>query len=188
MHGPTVVSWLVAALAVGAAGLCLLRLRGAGCAGPERRHPDRESDTAEAVMALGMAGMVALPGPLWGWLFAALAGALLLALVGLLGPGPRAHRLHHGVGALAMAYMALAMPGGSGGPHGSGGHYAAAAVPGLPLVTGALLLYFGAYSLWAGSRLLSTPAGPLPAAGGDGLGRACRVAMGIGMFAMLLTM
>ncbi|MFJ1706467.1 DUF5134 domain-containing protein [Kitasatospora sp. NPDC088346] len=223
MHGPALVTWLVAALAVGAAALCLVRLRGPrpGCGpgratrpdGPAAGHRrDRESDAAEALMALGMAGMTLLPGPLWGWLFTVPAGALLLGALGPAGPrtdhgaGPRAHRLHHGVGALAMVYMALAMGSGPAHPH----H---AAAPGLPAVTGLLLVYFGGYSLWSGSRLLSpapagphpgrspapapiapapiapTPAGPARAlAVAGGLGPACRVAMGIGMFAMLLTM
>ncbi|MEV4615308.1 DUF5134 domain-containing protein [Kitasatospora sp. NPDC049258] len=194
MHGPAVVTWLVAALSAGAAALCALRLRtgaGRGCAGAASGPADRESDTAEALMALGMAGMALLPGPVWGWLFTVLAGAMLLGALGRVGSsGPRAHRLHHGVGALAMAYMALAMPAGAAHAH----HMAA----GLPPVTGALLVYFGAYSLWSGSRLLSAPArtgavaGLVAAAGPaavlGGLGRACRVAMGIGMFAMLLTM
>jgi hypothetical protein len=137
-----------------------------------------------------------------------------------------------------MAYMALAMTSAPGQHH----HGAPA---GLPVLTGALLLYFGGYSLWAGSRLLSVPGDsrrPLevaaatahtavvrtapsavvtawarvaavagvPAAGGGPMGapragdrppggwavggpaggavRACRVGMGIGMFAMLLTL
>ncbi|MER8188488.1 DUF5134 domain-containing protein [Kitasatospora sp. NPDC094015] len=198
MHGPAVVTWLVAALSVGAAALCTVRIRagaGRGCTGAAGDPAGRESDTAEALMALGMAGMALLPGPVWGWLFTVLAGAMLLGVLGRAGAaGPRAHRLHHGIGALAMAYTALAMPPGAG--HGHAHHLAAGAPP----VTGALLVYFGAYSLWGGSRLLSAPAGggPVAVAGAaagsgpavlaGGLGRACRVAMGIGMFAMLLTM
>ncbi|WP_371495708.1 DUF5134 domain-containing protein [Kitasatospora sp. NBC_00374] len=193
MHGPALVTWLVAALAVGAAALCLVRLRGPGCVGAAGHRPDRESDTAEALMALGMAGMTLLPGPLWGWLFTVPAGALLLGALGPVlartapgpaprsVPGPGAHRLHHGIGALAMVYMALAM----GSPPAHAHHTSA---PGLPAVTGVLLVYFGGYALWSGSRLLSAPAGPRPAPADGGLGRACRVAMGIGMFAMLLTM
>lgn len=79
-----------------------------------------------------------------------------------------------------MAYMALAMAGGGGSA--AGGHPGHHGQPGgLPLLTGALLVYFGAYALWEGSRVLAVggPAvAPLP--------RACRAAMGIGMFAMLL--
>ncbi|MFD9127517.1 DUF5134 domain-containing protein [Kitasatospora sp. NPDC059571] len=210
MHGPAVVTWLLTGLAAGSAGFCVVRLRDPAC---PRAH--READAAEAAMGVGMAGMAVLPGAVWGWLYAVLAGALLLGALGA--DGGRAHRLHHGVGALAMAYMALAMAGAPAHQH----HTAPA---GLPMVTGALLLYFGGYSLWAGSRLLSAPGpgalapgghaspglpaarlrpagGPTPpgsagprAAGPRSAGlagvavRACRVAMGIGMFAMLLTL
>ncbi|MER5867162.1 DUF5134 domain-containing protein [Kitasatospora sp. NPDC002040] len=165
MHGPVVVSWLLVALAAASAGYGLSRLRGA--------RAGRESGATEALMGIGMAGTVLRPGVVWGWLFALLALALLLAA---LAPGaPRAHRLHHGVGALAMAYMGLA----PAGHHGTAG---------LPTVTGALLLYFGGYALWTGSRLLSAPGGPLAAAGAVSVSRAYRTAMGVGMFAMLLTM
>lgn len=204
MHGPAVVTWLLAGLAVGSAGLCVVRLRSPGC---PREH--RTSDAAEAAMGLGMAGMAVLPGMLWGWFFALLGGFLLVGAVGA--HGGRAHRMHHGIGACAMAYMALAMTSAPGQHH----HGAPA---GLPVLTGALLLYFGGYSLWAGSRLLSDPGdgrhppavahapavapGPAGAlwtgdrsaggwAGGGlagGAVRACRVGMGIGMFAMLLTL
>ncbi|WP_030272027.1 DUF5134 domain-containing protein [Streptomyces sp. NRRL B-24484] len=188
MHGPAVVTWMLAGLAAGSAALCALRLRRPGCAGAHR-----EADAAEAAMAVGMAGMAVLPGVVWGWFFTVMAGALVLGA--LAGRAGRVHRLHHGVGALAMAYMALAMaaaPAGSGHlHHGVPGVTGAAGAPmGLPVLTGALLLYFGGYSLWAGSRLLS---GPGVTAGGAGVAeggtvRACRVAMGIGMFAMLLTL
>ncbi|BFV60317.1 DUF5134 domain-containing protein [Kitasatospora sp. CMC57] len=175
MHGPVLVSWLLAALAAASAGYGLHRLRaGRGSCGPE----SWDSDAAEALMGLGMAGMVLRPGIVWGWLFALLALALL---IGALAPGiPRAHRLHHGVGTLAMAYMGLS----PAGHHGS---------TGLPAVTGALLLYFGGYTLWTGSRLLSAPGGRtaggrVTVAGPADVSRACRTAMGVGMFAMLLTM
>ncbi|GAA4992923.1 DUF5134 domain-containing protein [Kitasatospora paranensis] len=209
MHGPAVVTWLLAGLAVGSAGLCVVRLRDPACRGEHRA-----SDAAEAAMGLGMAGMAVLPGVLWGWFFAVLGGYLLVGAVGAVGAhGGRAHRMHHGVGACAMAYMALAM---ASAP----GHHHHGAPAGLPVLTGSLLLYFGGYSLWAGSRMLSAPGDgrrPLtaamagvPAAGGSPVGalrsgdrspgrravgglaggavRACRVGMGIGMFAMLLTL
>ncbi|WP_405016535.1 DUF5134 domain-containing protein [Kitasatospora sp. NBC_00070] len=177
MHGPVLVSWLLAALAVASSAFGLYRLRvGLGDCDPAGQG----SDAAEALMGLGMAGMVLRPGIVWGWLFALLALALLL---GALAPGaPRAHRLHHGVGALAMTYMGLA----PAGHHGSMGP---------PAVTGALLVYFGGYALWTGSRLLSVPDGPVGpvgvgriAVGPAAVSRACRTAMGVGMFAMLLTM
>lgn len=68
----------------------------------------------------------------------------------------------------------------------------AVAPMGLPLVTGLLLLYFGGYALWTGSRLLSTtghrPGDVVATADAAGLPRACRLAMGVGMFAMLLAL
>ncbi|MFI2606978.1 DUF5134 domain-containing protein [Kitasatospora sp. NPDC018619] len=184
MYGSTLVNWLLALLAAGAGTSCLVRLRHSPCA-PGGAHPPsvRESDAAEALMGLGMAAMAvtgaAVPAAVWAGLFALPAAAFLLAAAHA--PAGRAHRLHHAVGALAMTYMALAMTTASGHAH----HQAPAL--GLPVLTGALLLYFGAYTLWTGSRLLRTPAGVL-AVGTAGLPQACRLTMGIGMFAMLLTM
>ncbi|MDH6136126.1 hypothetical protein P3T37_005545 [Kitasatospora sp. MAA4] len=200
MYGPAVLSWLLAAVAAVAGGLCLLRMRAtaAGRAAPGTGGPDglgRESDAAEAAMGLGMAAMIAagdrLPPPLWAWLFGLLAAVSLLAAAGGGTARVRAHRLHHSVGAVAMVYMTLAM--GSGRPHPGMAMPMGAAV-GLPAVTGLLLLYFGGYALWTGSRLLTVtgqhhgagPAGSLLGAGG--LPKACRLAMGVGMFAMLLTL
>ncbi|MDH6579744.1 DUF5134 domain-containing protein [Kitasatospora sp. MAP5-34] len=194
MHGPAVVTWLLAGLTAGSGLYCLTRLRSsaAACALPGAgtgRWPARESDAAEALMGLGMAGMALWPTVLWGWLYGLLAVALLAAVAGPGTTGLRAHRLHHGIGALAMTYMALTMAGGSEHLHHHG------APVGLPLLTGALLVYFGCYALWTGSRLLTVSGGvvgPVPVgargAGGAGVSRACRLAMGVGMFAMLLTM
>ncbi|MFF2074368.1 DUF5134 domain-containing protein [Kitasatospora sp. NPDC058162] len=188
MHGPTLVNWLLALLTATAGAYCLTRLRQSPCApaapGPHRPHPAlaRESDAAEALMGLGMAAMAVtgatVPAAVWACLFGLPAAVFLLAALHT--PSGRAHRLHHAVGALAMTYLALAM---TASP---AGHHHAAAL-GAPLLTGALLLYFGGYALWTGARLLRTPAGTL-ALGTTGLPRACRLAMGIGMFAMLLTM
>ncbi|KJS54993.1 hypothetical protein VM98_15945 [Streptomyces rubellomurinus subsp. indigoferus] len=211
MHEPTLVNWLLALLTATSGAYCLARLRhtsGAispsctaaaaptrtarACAAPGAATPGagaaagllaRESDAADALMGLGMAAMAvagaAVPAAVWAWLFGVPAAAFLLAAVHA--PAGRAHRLHHAVGALAMTYTALAMTAPSAGHH----HHAAAL--GAPLLTGALLLYFGGYTLWVGSRLLRTPAGTL-ALGTAGLPQACRLTMGIGMFAMLLTM
>ena len=188
MHGPTLVNWLLALLTATAGAYCLTRLRHAPCAtaapgtGPTNPPLARESDAAEALMGLGMAAMAVtgatVPAAVWACLFGLPAAAFLLAA--LHAPAGRAHRLHHAVGALAMTYMALAM---TASP---GGHHHATAL-GTPLLTGTLLLYFGGYSLWAGARLLRTPADTL-VLGTTGLPRACRLTMGIGMFAMLLTM
>lgn len=82
-----------------------------------------------------------------------------------------------------MVYMAVAM---AASPGGHGGH----GDPGIPLVTGTLLLYFTGYVLLSGVRLV-------PVAGGGGaigwgdrpeLARACRLSMGIAMVAMLLAL
>ncbi|WP_405807055.1 DUF5134 domain-containing protein [Streptomyces sp. NBC_01187] len=148
--------------------------------------------------------------------FGALAARELWSLGGRRGAGPGergpAH-LHHVVGALAMVYMSLAMatgasPGTSQGP--APPHHAGAG--GIPLLTGALLAYFAVYVLWGGARVMpsGTAAGAqwagAAAATGTGTGTGargacpggvahragvatgCRVAMGAGMFAMLLTL
>ncbi|MEU8919723.1 DUF5134 domain-containing protein [Kitasatospora sp. NPDC048545] len=187
MHGPILVNWLLALLTAAAGASCLVRLRRSPCAvdAPTDAHRPlaRESDAAEALMGLGMAAMAVagatVPPAVWAALFGLPATAFLLAAVHA--SVGRAHRLHHAVGALAMTYMALAMAATSGGEH----HHAAG--PGVPPLTGALLLYFGGYTVWAGSRLLRTSSGTL-AVGTAGLPQACRLTMGIGMFAMLLTM
>ncbi|MFB7669089.1 DUF5134 domain-containing protein [Kitasatospora sp. NPDC056138] len=197
MHGPALVTWLLAALAVGSSLYCLARLRGPGLscgahAAAGRGRAAHEPNVAEALMGLGMAGMALQPGTLWGWPFALLAAAQVLAALRPGSPALRAHRLHHGIGALAMAYMALAMADGPAHEHAHHG-----TPSGLPLLTGALLLYFGCYALWSGSRLLSVPGAAVPGgttatgtatAAADGVSRACRLAMGVGMFAMLLSM
>ncbi|MFE7563792.1 DUF5134 domain-containing protein [Kitasatospora sp. NPDC057500] len=205
MHGPDLVSWLLAVLTAVSGGYCLSRLRHAPCSPAEgaptgstradgtttvrRRWRDHESDLAEGLMGCGMAAMAvtgtAVPGEVWAWVYG--PPAVLLLLAAARRPDRRAHRLHHAVGALAMTYMALVMAAGSG----HSGHHAAADSPAL---TGALLAYFGGYALWSGSRLLSTSGGTVPTSGGTvpvasaGLTKACRLSVVIGMFAMLLTM
>ncbi|MFF0626323.1 DUF5134 domain-containing protein [Streptomyces sp. NPDC004296] len=206
MHTPPLVGWLLVLLCAATGGYCLTRAR----TGPPAQ---RVTARGEALMALGMAVM-ALPAsavapPAWApWAYTAVFGAA--ALWGLV----RRH-LHHAVGALAMVYMALAMVGmpGMHDGHGmpGGGHPAAAmtgmtgmtgmaetagglhtAPAGVPLLTGLLLAYYTVYVLAAGIRL--APAGT--AAGGSrtaGTGpptvlRACQVAMGLGMLAMLLAL
>ncbi|WCD84903.1 hypothetical protein KPP03845_101226 [Streptomyces xanthophaeus] len=192
MHGPamslpaSVSAWLLVLLCAASGGYCLVR---AGRAG---RGSGRGAAAGEALMGFGMAAMAA-PVGLGAWgppvLLAVFCGAALHALW-LLREG--VHHAHHLVGSLAMAYMALTMTT-AAGYGGTGGHGAAA---GLPLLTGALLLYFAGYVLLGGARLVAA-GGPPPLAGPAGgeaplksaeLTRACRLAMGIGMLAMLLTM
>ncbi|QYX82060.1 DUF5134 domain-containing protein [Streptomyces akebiae] len=183
MHGPVSAGWLLVALCAVTGGYCLLRMR-------STVEEQRRAAGGEALMGFGMAAMAvpaaAVTPPRWAWLVytlvfgAAAVRALWAARAG-------ACHLHHLVGALAMVYMAAVMAVAPGGGHGG---------TGLPLVTGALLVYFAGYVVWAGARLM-----PVPDAVGTGvraggvtgwgdrpeLARACRLSMGIGMFAMLLT-
>ncbi|MFF3801818.1 DUF5134 domain-containing protein [Streptomyces sp. NPDC002032] len=195
MHGPAmslspfsaaaVSAWLLVLLCAVSGTYCLLRARRA-----DRRT--RGAAAGEAVMGLGMAAM-AVPSGTGAWgppiLLAVFCGAALHALWLLRGG---AHHAHHLVGSLAMAYMALEVTAGAGRGHGHGG-------PGLPLVTGALLVYYAGYVLLGGARLVTAAGAALPGAGavpGAGPGaaaageltRACRLAMATGMLAMLLIM
>ncbi|MFG1671121.1 DUF5134 domain-containing protein [Streptomyces sp. Y7] len=180
MHGPASPGWLLVALCAATGVYCLLRMRS---------HVEEQRRTAggEALMGFGMAAM-AVPAavftpPSWAWpLYAAVFGGAALHALWCARAG--SHHLHHMVGASAMVYMAIAMaatPGHAGGHGGSG----------VPLVTGALLLYFTGYVLLSGVRLVPVAVGARGSAGwGDRpeLARACRLAMGIAMVAMLLTL
>jgi hypothetical protein len=197
VHGPATAGWLLVALCAAAGAYCLLRLRGSG----GERHG---TAGGEALMGFGMAAMAvpatALTPPRWVWLvYAAVFGAA--ALTALLPARGSAHHLHHLVGMLAMVYMAGAMasaPGGAHSTHSPGG---------APSVTGALLVYYAGYVLWAGARLLPLPAvaGPVGTGGAEApagaggtltvswgarpeLAAGCRLSMGIAMLAMLLTL
>ncbi|MGW0362983.1 DUF5134 domain-containing protein [Streptomyces sp. NPDC002990] len=181
----SVSSWLLVLLCAMSGAYCLVR---AGRAGRDARG----AAAGEALMGFGMALMAVPPGigP-WGpgILVAVFCGAAVHALWLLRGG---AHHAHHLVGSLAMAYMAVtAATAGSG--HGSGSGHGA----GTPLVTGILLLYFAGYVLLGGARLVTAGGGPGQAAavapGGPPprspeLTRACRLAMGMGMLAMLVGM
>ncbi|WP_097869945.1 DUF5134 domain-containing protein [Streptomyces sp. rh34] len=202
MHGGALAGWLLMALCAVSGAYCLLRSR----VGTPR---ERGTARSEALMGFGMASMAVpaavLSPPDWAWaVYAVLFGtAALRALRPALRGG---HHLHHLVGSLAMVYMAVAMApavtGSGGGGH--AGHGATAGAGGIPLLTGALLVYFAFYVLGSAGRLL--PGTAMAPAGGTGLaardpggfgggtdGRpelttACRMTMGIGMFAMLLTL
>lgn len=179
MHGPASPGWLLVALCAATGAYCLLRMR-------SRVEEQRRAAGGEALMGFGMAAM-AVPAtvfspPSWAWPgYAVVFGAA--ALHALWAARADAHHLHHLVGTSAMVYMAVAMAVSPGHHHGTGGS-------GLPLVTGALLLYYAGYVLLSGARLL--PAGSGATTGGWGdrpeLARACRLSMGIGMVAMLLTL
>ncbi|MFD3502918.1 DUF5134 domain-containing protein [Streptomyces sp. NPDC058676] len=178
MHGPASPGWLLVALCAATGAYCLLRMR-------STVEAQRRSAGGEALMGFGMAAM-AVPAavftpPSWAWpAYAVVFGAA--ALRALLAARAGAHHLHHLVGSSAMAYMAAVMAASPGHHAGSGG--------GIPLLTGALLLYFTGYVLLSGLRLVPVTAGGGTAGWGDRpeLTRACRLSMGIGMVAMLLTL
>ncbi|MEU4871459.1 DUF5134 domain-containing protein [Streptomyces sp. NPDC021608] len=180
MHGPASPGWLLVALCAATGAYCLLRMR----SGVEEQ---RSAAGGEALMGFGMAAMAVPPAvftpPGWAWpVYAAVFGAA--ALRALWSARAGAHHLHHLVGAGAMVYMAAVMAGTPAHAHGHGS-------AGVPLLTGALLAYFTAYVLLAGARLLpAAAAGGAAVAWGDRpeVARACRLSMGIGMLAMLLTM
>ncbi|MCZ7461710.1 DUF5134 domain-containing protein [Streptomyces sp. WMMC940] len=188
MHGPAMPGWLLVALCAVSGAYCLVRMR--CCAGPAR-----SAATDEALMGFGMASMAVpaavAPAPAWRWLlFAALFGAVgLRALWATRVSRAGAHHLHHLVGSLAMVYMAVAMSPFAAGGHGE--HGGPPGAGGVPLVTGALLVYFTVFVLRTGARLVpvAAPAGGPPPAWGarPELALACRVSMGVAMVAMLLT-
>ncbi|MEU7034554.1 DUF5134 domain-containing protein [Streptomyces sp. NPDC046237] len=199
MHGPALSAWLLLTLCGASGAYCLLRAR--RCTGEERR-----TAAGEAVMGFGMAAM-ALPAavvtpPSWWWaVYAAVFGAAALhALVSVRRGG---HHLHHLVGSLAMVYMAWPVQGAAHGTHGSGGGGGS-----VPLVTAALLMYYVAYVLRSGARLVpvtgsvaASMAAPVTAsmalpAGGTAPAWAvrpeftlvCRLSMALAMLAMLVTL
>ncbi|MFJ9660150.1 DUF5134 domain-containing protein [Streptomyces griseoflavus] len=184
MHGPASSGWLLVTLCAATGAYCLLRMR-------SRVEEQRRAAGGEALMGFGMAVM-AVPAtvfapPPWAWpALAVVFGAAGLHALWTARAGAR--HLHHLVGAGAMVYMAVAMAASSGGTHGHG-HGGS----GVPLLTGALLLYFVAYVLATGIRLVPAPTVAGGAAGarwGDRpeVARACRLSMAIGMVAMLLAM
>ncbi|MFD4241430.1 DUF5134 domain-containing protein [Streptomyces sp. NPDC058525] len=168
----TASAWLLVVLCAVSGAYCLRQVRRSGGAA-----------AGEAVMAFGMALMAVPLGDRDGWqalVLGAVFCAAALHAVWLLRGG--VHHAHHLVGSLAMAYMALTAAAGHG--HGAGPS----------LVTGLLLLYFAGYVLLGGARLVTAGGdaqggypGGYPVASAE-LSRACRLAMGMGMLAMLLMM
>jgi hypothetical protein len=189
MHGPVSAAWLLVALCAATGAYCLLRMR----SGVEEQ---RRAAGGEALMGFGMAVMAvpaaAFTPPGWAWpVYAAVFGAAALRALWAARSSP--HHLHHLVGTAAMIYMSVAMAASPPGAHHAHGG------SGVPVVTGALLLYFTGYVLLSGARLVpagATVAGAASTGGaaaarwGDRpeLARACRLSMGIGMVAMLLSM
>ncbi|MGW8761246.1 DUF5134 domain-containing protein [Streptomyces sp. NPDC055815] len=186
MHGPALSGWLMVALCAATGVYCLLRMR--ACAGEERKAAG-----GEALMGFGMAAM-ALPAavltpPEWVLAgYAAVFGAA--ALHGLLAVRRGGHHLHHLVGSLAMVYMTVTMA----APATAGAHAGHTTGPagGIPVLTGGLLLYYVAYVLRSGARLVpvaATAGGPGPAwATRPELTLACRLSMALAMLAMLVAL
>jgi hypothetical protein len=168
-HGSGTVGWLLVALCLASGLYCLTRL-------PHASGIRRLGAGIEAVMGLAMAAMAvpgAMPSPWTTASFVVLFGALtLVSLAGAARGLP--HGLHHALEAAAMVYMVLVMPGG------------------VPLLTGALLLYFAVQVLRTGLTLLPAGAAAHPAAPGvrqvPDLSCACRLSLATGTFAMLLTL
>ncbi|MEW2071336.1 DUF5134 domain-containing protein [Streptomyces sp. NPDC007346] len=211
MHGGALAGWLMMTLCAVSGAYCLLRTR----TGTSR---ERGAARDEALMGFGMAAMAVpaavLTPPGWAWaVYAVVFGAAALRALWAARHG--AHHLHHLVGSLAMVYMAVAMAPGVTGAGGHAGHGAG----GVPLLTGALLVYYASYVLSSAGHLIPAGTGVASFAGGgaggavrggagteaavregggclmgkaaDGgteLTTACRLTMGIAMFAMLLTL
>jgi hypothetical protein len=180
--GPASSGWLLVALCAATGAYCLLRMR-------SPVEEQRRAAGGEALMGFGMAAM-AVPAavftpPSWAWPgYAAVFGAAALRALWTARRSP--HHVHHLLGTAAMVYMALVMAASPAHHHEHGGS-------GVPLVTGPLLLYFVGYVLLSGVRLMPVPAttvGTGSAGWGDRpeLAQACRLSMGIGMVAMLLTL
>ncbi|MCX4986724.1 DUF5134 domain-containing protein [Streptomyces sp. NBC_00572] len=204
MHGPALPGWLMVALCAVTGVYCLLRMR--ACTGEERR-----AARGEAVMGFGMATMAlptaVLTPPEWSWaVYAAVFGGATLH--GLAAVRRGGHHRHHLIGSLAMVYMAVSMAAPGAGAH--SGHTVGAA-GGIPVLTGGLLLYYMAYVLHAGARLVpvalpaatgalatATAAAGTGPGGGPALGPAwaarpelalaCRLSMALAMLAMLVTL
>jgi hypothetical protein len=141
MHGPPLVAWLLVALSAAAALSCVLR-------GQARQE------------ALTGAGMAVMAVPLsvvdpWRWtapVFAAVFACFVLHT--LARPEAHAgHRAHHTICSAAMVYMAVAMSGATSGHGEHAGHGGS----GTPVLTGLLLLYFAAYVVRMGARLVALP-------------------------------
>lgn len=182
MHGPASPGWLLVALCAATGAYCLLRMR-------SPVEEQRRAAGGEALMGFGMAAMAvpaaAFTPPSWAWpAYAVVFGAATLRALWATRRSP--HHVHHPLGTSAMVYMAVVMSASPGHHHEHGGS-------GIPAVTGALLLYFVGYVLLSGLRLVpvtavATGAGTIGWGDRPELARACRLSMGIGMVAMLLTL
>ncbi|MET9834004.1 DUF5134 domain-containing protein [Streptomyces sp. NPDC006385] len=201
MHGPPLVGWLLVALTAGTGVLCLLRAGAGDSTGPCARR----TAGAEAVHGLAMALMavpLTMPGQgVWQTpLLIAIYSALILRT--LLFARGECHRAHHTVEAGAMVYMAATMMTAPVGVDMSSVAGMGHDTMGVPTVNALMLGYFGAYVLWAGTRI--TAGRPASAEGARSVGvagvgfpmvlrapevgAACRVSLAVGMFVMTLMM
>ncbi|MFF9059523.1 DUF5134 domain-containing protein [Streptomyces sp. NPDC014882] len=159
MHGPASPGWLLVAVCAATGAYCLLRMRSSD-------ETQRRAAGDEALMGFGMAAM-AVPGtaftpPAWVWpVYAAVFGGVALRALWATRTG--SHHLHHLVGAAAMVYMAAVTAASPAAGHGHGGS-------GVPALTGGLLVYFTAYVLVSGARLL--PVAGVPGGAGTAAGSA----------------
>ncbi|MBB1253666.1 DUF5134 domain-containing protein [Streptomyces sp. OF3] len=204
MHGSAWSGWLLTGLCGLASAVCFVRAR-ASASGPR----GRQSPLLEALMGGGMA-LMALPAPAVPatFLLVLFAGALLWSAALLLRRVP--HQGHHLVEGGAMVYMTVLMldsPGEHGttgevaGGHAAHGEPVAHATAGVPSPSVFLAVYFLLYALLAARRLLParvphgahhgapTAPGP-PPLGADSpeVAAACRLALALGMAAMLIAM
>ncbi|KOG37571.1 DUF5134 domain-containing protein [Streptomyces decoyicus] len=214
MHEPPLVGWLLVLLCAAAGVYCLGRAR-TGRAG-DREDARGEGLMALGMAAMALPASAVTP-PAWSpWLFTALFGAagvwalvrrhlhhavgtFAMAYMALAMAVPSAHM--NPTGGVAVGAVGPTSSTGPMSPTSSVGSVSAmehGAPGGVPLLTGLLLAYFTVYVIAAGIRLVpgvraaeSVPEGAGAEAPGDagpaGVLRACRVAMGIGMLAMLLT-
>lgn len=207
MHATPLVGWLLVVVGAATGLSCLLRTAPACAAPPEERRVAR----AEGLMGLGMALMavpvsVLDPGRWEPLALAAVFGVATLRALPLARRGT--HHLHHAVSAAAMVYMAVVMATapaaadgtmtgmagmtGMTGMAGTDGMAADHGASGIALLTGLLMCYFAGYVLWAGVRMVPATCGAravaVPLVRSPEMVAACRVSMGIGMFAMLALM
>ncbi|MEU6172155.1 DUF5134 domain-containing protein [Streptantibioticus parmotrematis] len=217
MGGPPLVGWLVVLLGAATGISCLLRSRRACALTSGERRVARAEGIKGLGMALMAVPASALDQRPWGPpLFTVVFGGMTLwSLSLLIREHHPAHHVHLAVGSAAMVYMAVAMglaPSGAGMTSmGDMGGMAGGSI-GVPFLTGLLLVYFGLYAVWAALRMLpavgAEPVGSSAVGAGASAGvgagvasgvpgavlrapelaAACRVSLGIGMFAMLLTM
>ncbi|MFG2193948.1 DUF5134 domain-containing protein [Streptomyces sp. NPDC048639] len=212
MHGPPLVGWLLVILCGAAGMLCLLRMRG-GDSG-QRHGAGGEALMGIGMAAMAVPTVARAPQPWDHFVFAAVFTAAALHALLLARRGR--HHLHHVVGALAMVHMSLAPGHSNHAAHGAAQPVAGTALLTAVLLvyfavyvlrTGIALVPPAATAGTrgaAGNRGEGLPSAPgIPATAGIGgggpspapgmrwthhpeLATACRVSMGMGMFAMLL--